>query len=77
MPTMEGTVTIVQESRFQLTDRGGVSHLFLLGHSSSAEPHQLWPLQQRQARVRVTYVQPRNIIGLVAKKIELLEPSAA
>jgi hypothetical protein len=77
MPTMEGTVTIVQESRFQLTDMGGVSHLFLLGHSSLAEPHQLWPLQHRQARVRVTYVQPRNIIGLVAKKIELLEPSDA
>jgi hypothetical protein len=77
MPTMEGTVTIVQESRFQLTDPGGVSHLFLLGHSSFAEPEQLMPLQHRQARVRVTYIQPRNIIGLVAKKIEVLEPSAA
>ena len=71
MPTMTGTVTIVQETRFQLTDEHGVSHLFLLGHGSMAEPDQLAPLQSAQARVRVRYVQPRNIIGMVAKSIEV------
>ena len=71
MPTMTGTVTIVQESRFQLTDERGVSHLFLLGHGSMAEPEQLVPLQHAQSRVRVRYVQPRNVIGLVAKSIEV------
>ena len=71
MPTMTGTVTIVQESRFQLTDERGVSHLFLLGHGSMAEPEQLSPLQHTQARVRVRYSQPRNIIGLVAQSVEL------
>ena len=71
MPTMTGTVTIVQESRFQLTDERGVSHLFLLGHGSMAEPEQLEPLQHTQARVRVRYIQPRNIIGLVAKSVEI------
>ena len=41
--TMQGTITIVQESRFQLTDDGGVSHLFILGHDTLAEPDQLEP----------------------------------
>ena len=76
MPTMTGTVTIVQESRFQLTDDAGVSHLFLLGHASMAEPGQLAPLQHTQARVRVTYIQPRNIIGMVAKSIEVEDASS-
>ena len=71
--SMEGVVTIVQESRFQLTDDEGVSHLFVLGHSSLAEPDQLEPLQGRQARVRVRYVEPRNIIGLVAKSVTELQ----
>ena len=71
MPVMTGTVTIVQETRFQLTDERGVSHLFLLGHGSMAEPDQLAPLQREQARVRVRYIQPRNIIGMVAKSIEV------
>ena len=77
MPTMEGLVTIVQESRFQLTDLNGISHLFLLGHAASAEPDQLAPLQRSQAHVRVRYVQPRNIIGLIAKSVTLVAPSAA
>lgn len=67
--SMDGVVTIVQESRFQLTDDRGVSHLFILGHGTLAEPAQLEPLQRRQARVRVHYTEPRNIIGLVAKSV--------
>jgi hypothetical protein len=66
---IEGVVTIVQESRFQLTDDDGVSHLFILGHGAAAEPGQLEPLQRRQARVRVRYKEPRNVIGLVASTI--------
>ncbi len=71
MPVMEGVITIVQESRFQLTDMAGVSHLFLLSHSSMAEPEQLVPLQDAATPVRVNYTQPRNIIGMVAKSIEI------
>lgn len=69
MKTMDGIVTIVQESRFQLTDEQGVSHLFVLGHDTLAEPDQLEPLQRQQARVRVRYSEPRNIIGLVAHSV--------
>ncbi len=69
MKTIEGVVTIVQESQFQLTDDGGVAHLFILGHDSAAEPDQLAPLQRKQSRVRVRYTAPRNVIGLVAHDV--------
>ncbi len=39
--TMDGVVTVVQESRFQLTDDAGVSHLFILSPDAAAEPDQL------------------------------------
>lgn len=68
----EGVVTIVQESRFQLTDDNGISHLFLLDRNSAAEPAQLAPLQARQARVRVIYEPARNLIGLVTRSVTLL-----
>jgi len=73
---MEGIVTIVQESRFQLTDDDGVGHLFILGHGAGAEPSQLQPLQRRQARVSVRYTTGQNVIGLVAKSITELQPAA-
>ena len=69
MDVMEGVVTMAQESRFQLTDDRGVSHLFILGHGSAAEPDQLAPLSRQQARVRVHYTRPENVIGLIAHSI--------
>jgi len=69
--SMDGIVTIVQESRFQLTDDEGVSHLFVLGHRALAEPDQLEPLQRRQARVTVRYTAARNVLGLVAHAIAI------
>jgi hypothetical protein len=71
---MEGTITIVQEGRFQLTDERGVSHQFVLGHAALVETEQLRPLQSRQARVRVKYTDASGLISLVAHRIELLEP---
>ena len=69
MDVMEGVMTMAQESRFQLTDDRGVSHLFILGHGAAAEPDQLAPLSRQQARVRVHYTRPENVIGLVAHAI--------
>ena len=66
---MEGVVTVAQESRFQLTDDRGVSHLFVLAPDAGAEPDQLAPLSRQQARVRVGYTRPENIIGLLAHSI--------
>ncbi len=66
---MEGVVTIVQESRFQLTDDHGVGHLFILGYLCGTETGQLPALQRRQARVRVSYKPAPNLIGNVAQSI--------
>ena len=72
MDVMEGVVTMAQESRFQLTDDRGVSHLFILGHGAAAEPDQLAPLSRQQARVQVHYTRPEYIIGLVAQSISTI-----
>ncbi len=71
--SMDGTVVIVQEGRFQLLDLAGAGHMFILGPGAAAETEQLGPLQARQARVRVTYTQAQNAIGLVAEQIVMLE----
>ena len=68
---MEGVVTLVQESRFQLTDDRGVSHLFILGPNAAAETGQLPPLQRHQTRVRVRYTPAPNVIGNLISSIEL------
>jgi hypothetical protein len=73
MKFIEGNITIVQEGRFQLRDRDGVSHQFELSHKASLEPEQLPLLQHDQAEVRVGYKDGENIIGFVAHRIERLD----
>ena len=68
---MDGIVTLVQESRFQLMDDQGVSHLFVLSHKAPLEPAQLIPLQKVQARVSVRYEEAPNLIALLALSIAL------
>ena len=72
MQSMVGTVVIAQEERFQLLDRDGVGHLFLLCHGSAVEPDQLPALLHRP--VRVFYRDGANsIIGRTAIRIDLLD----
>ena len=73
MQSVDGVVTIVQESRFQLRDDLGVSHLFLLSPNALMEPDQLAPLARRQSRVRVRFRTGENVIGRVATRLHLLE----
>ena len=54
MQRLDGVITIVQESRFQLVDDEGVAHHFLLGHRAAIEPEQLPPLLERRIRVCAT-----------------------
>ena len=76
MATMDGRITLVQESRFQLTDEGGVSHLFTLGPWCAAEPAQLAPLAAGQTKVRVTYRAGHDVISAVAQRIDIRDGSA-
>ena len=69
----EGVLTLVAESRFQVTDAAGVSRLFILGPHAAAETGQLAALQHRQARVRVRHKPARNAIAHVATAIFLLD----
>jgi hypothetical protein len=73
MNSIEGTVILSQESRFQLLDRNGVGHHFILGHSCAAEPEQLPALQRRQARVRVGYRSGADVLAHVALRIDMLD----
>jgi hypothetical protein len=73
---MEGAITIVQEGRFQLRDKAGVCHQFVLGRAALAETEQLGPLQSRQARVRVKYTDAMGMISLIAHRIEPLDPQS-
>ena len=68
---MTGTVTIVQESRFQLTDDAGAGHLFTVGHACGTEPGQLALLQRHQSRISVTYKPAPNTIGNIALSISI------
>jgi hypothetical protein len=70
---MTGTITIVQEGRFQMTDDAGVSHLFILAASAAAESQQLAALQRRQARICVRYKPAPDIIGNTAVSITELD----
>lgn len=71
MQSMVGTVVIAQEQRFQLLDRDGVGHLFLLHYDSAVEPDQLPSLLHRS--VRVFYRDTANsIIGRAAHRVDLL-----
>ena len=73
MQAIQGIVTIVQESRFQVVDRNGVAHHFLLSHKAAVEPEQLPILQREQVPVRVWYTFAPDVIGHVAARIELLD----
>ena len=68
---MEGIVTLVQESRFQLIDGDGIAHLFVLSHGAGAEPSQLAELQHRQSRIRVRFTPSTTLIANIAQRIEL------
>jgi hypothetical protein len=72
MNSMEGRVIFAQESRFQLLDRNGVAHHFVLSHASAAEPEQLSALQRDQARVRVSYQPAEGLLAHAAMRISLM-----
>ena len=77
MKSFEGTVIVVQESRFIVQSDIGDHQLFVLSHAAAAEPAQLAPLQASQAQVRVSYEPAPDLIAQVAHKITLIGPQKA
>jgi hypothetical protein len=73
MQSIVGTLVIAQEERFQLLDRDGVGHQFLLHYSSAVEPDQLPPLLHRRVRVSYRPAEAAHIIGHAAVHIDLLD----
>ena len=73
MDTIDGTVIFAQESRFQLIDRQGVGHHFILSHHAAAEPEQLPALQRDQALVRVRYRPAPDMLARTAIRIDRLD----
>ena len=70
MKSVEGVITIVQEGRFQMTDRQGVSRLFVLSPNAAMETEQLVPLVHDRIAVRVTYRDGDNALAHVATRID-------
>jgi hypothetical protein len=73
MQSIVGTMIIAQEGRFQLLDRDGVGHQFLLHYGSAVEPDQLPPLLHRRVRVSYQPAEATHTIGHTAIHIDLLE----
>ncbi len=71
MPTVEGTVLVVQESRVRVLTDDGRGLLFLLAHDAPLDPQDLPPLTHR--RVRVDYDESATLIAGVARDLQLLE----
>lgn len=73
MQSIVGTLVIAQEERFQLLDRDGVGHQFLLHYSSAVEPDQLPPLLHRRVQVSYRPAEAAHVIGHAAAHIDLLD----
>src|SRR3546814_14964555 len=61
--SMTGTVTVVQEGRFQVRAVDGRAMLFLLASNASLEPQDLPALAERAARVTLRYSTPDGWIA--------------
>lgn len=71
--SLEGVITLAQESRFQITDRLGVSHQVVLSPRALLEPDQLVGLVRSGARVRVGFQTTGEVISLIARSVHVLE----
>ena len=55
MVRAEGTITVLQEERFQLACDDGVTRLFVLAHDAPLESDELARLKDEGARIEVDY----------------------
>jgi hypothetical protein len=69
-----GTITLIQEERFQLDCEDGVQRLFVLSHSAPLESDELARLKREGARVEVEYDDRPGLIAHTAHRLRQ-EPS--
>jgi hypothetical protein len=66
---MRGTLSLVQEGRFQLIDERGVAHLFLVAPDVPLKPADLRDILRSGQPVRVEYEVAPTLIAHIAKGI--------
>ncbi len=65
-----GTITLVQEERFQLACDDGTTRLFVLAHDAPLEAGELAVLEREAARVAVDYDDPSGLIVHTAHRLK-------
>ena len=66
MNRVTGTITLVQEERFQLDCDDGVQRLFLLSHKAPVESDELAQLKRAGTRIEVEYDDRPDLIAHTA-----------
>lgn len=69
MNRVRGTITLVQEERFQLDCDDGVQRLFLLSHKAPLESDELARLKRDGVRVEVLYDDRPDLIAHTAHRL--------
>ena len=71
MNRIRGTITLIQEERFQLDCDDGVQRLFLLSHKAPLEGDELARLKRDGVRVEVLYDDRADLIAHTAHDIQV------
>jgi hypothetical protein len=69
MTRARGTITVLQEERFELACDDGVTRLFVLAHDAPLETDELARLKRERARVEVEYDQDGSLIAHAAHRV--------
>jgi hypothetical protein len=70
MNRIRGTITVIQEERFQLDCDDGIHRLFLLSHKAPLETDELARLKRDGVRVEVLYDDRPDLIAHTAYDIQ-------
>jgi len=71
MNRVAGTITVVQEERFQLACDDGVERLFILSHDAPLEAEELSRLKGEGVHVEVLYDDRSNLIAHTAHGVRV------
>ena len=70
MVRARGTITVVQEERFQLDCDDGVTRLFILAHDAPLESDELVELKRQGAHVEVEYDEQAGLLAHAAHRVQ-------